>query len=321
MNDFRDRQILLRACILAAAVFILSCTPNHFSNDKDAVPIEFASDFQVELRSSDRSGGFLKDDRIGVLAYYVPSGEVWDEYKAVAKPDFMYNVPLSYDGTSWSYSPVMYWPQAEGASLNFYVYSPYSDGMGTTGVKLSKESDSGEPSFEFILNESADVDLMVAENEGSTAADGPVELRFKHVLGKLQFRFNVSVEDGFSYIVDKIKVLNTPKTAVYDWNSGTFDVQTMASIEVSSGEDGGSFLIDSTSPVLIDDFTMYLMPGDMHSLEVTVNNEVKSVDLSDYEIIEGKVLSLNMEIDVTGIQFTTSVTDWVTGGEASGDIS
>ena len=313
---------------LVTAMALTSCSRD-LSDSEGGIPIEFVNEYVVEVRSGDREAGFQTNDKIGVLAYYVPSGEEWDEYKSGAKPDFMYNVPLSYDGTSWSYSPVMYWPQKKGARLNFYTYYPYTpyaefdenNPNPIPGVYVSSDETAGEPSFKFILNESADVDLMVATNEDLTAETGPVVLNFKHLLSKVQFGFNVSNDGGFSYIVNQIKVNGTPIIASYSWDSETFHVDQTGSVIVYAGDEGEDHLIDSTEPRIVDDFTMFLMPGTLGEIEVSINNEEPKTVTIDTPIDSGVELTVNLEVDLTGIKFTTSVADWQDGGTATGGIS
>jgi len=311
---------------LVTAMALTSCSRN-LSDSEGGIPVEFVNEYVVEARSGDRESGFQTNDKIGVLAYYVPSGEEWDEYKSGAKPDFMYNVPLSYDGTSWSYSPVMYWPQKKGARLNFYTYYPYTpyaefdENNPIPGVYVSSDVTAGEPSFKFILNESADVDLMVATNEDLTAETGPVVLNFRHLLSKVQFGFNVSNDGGFSYIVNQIKVNGTPIIASYSWDSETFHVDQTGSVIVYAGDEGEDHLIDSTEPRIVDDFTMFLMPGTLGEIEVSINNEEPKTVTIDTPIDSGVELTVNLEVDLTGIKFTTSVADWQDGGTATGGIS
>jgi hypothetical protein len=64
------------------------------------------------------------------------------------------------------------------------------------------------------------------------------------------------------------------------------------------------------------------MPGNLGEVVVTINNDdPKTIDLSDV-IISGAVqLNINFEVDLADMKFTTSVTKWVDGGTASGNIS
>ena len=311
--------------IACAVVLILpaSCEKTETGRRGGLSPVEFDGTYKDELKSVSRDGEFHEGDAIGVLACYVPPGQDWDEYKQSAVPDFMYNQKVTYDGTKWSYSPIAYWPQNEGARVNFYAYYPWDDGTGNDGVKVSSVTSAGEPSFVFTLNEKADKDLMVAANEGLTVSDGPVDLQFQHVLGKVQFKFGVSDIGGFSYVVNKIRVLNVPKQVTYHWFDGSVDVLRTDSVVASSGEDGKGHLVNSIDPQLVEDFTMLLIPCDLKMLEVTINNEETAViDLTgkNIKIEKGKELTISLIITLENIQFKTSITDWLEGGSAEGQI-
>ena len=312
---------------LAVCVMVLSLAVSCRKHDPAAdgmsgmAPVEFGAS-GVWSKAVVRDDGFVAGDAIGVMGYYVPPGEDWDVYRHESRPDFMYTRKVSYDGISWSYSPVAYWPQKDGAEVNFYAYFPWNESSSGEGVSVSSAMTQGEPSFTFVLNESADVDLMVAKNEGMASDDGPVYLDFHHMLGKLQFKFGVTDEGGFSYVVNKIKVLSTPHKAEYSWGEDSFTVLSSAPVVASAGEHGVGHLVNSTEPVLADAFTMFLMPGRLGVIEITINNEdARQIDLSDVMIESGKVMTVKMIINLTGIQFYTSVSDWKDGGTANGNIS
>ena len=297
--------------VMLWGVALAACTKVSGDTAGEDIPVEFC-DIKVETKSDDQSAGFSVGDAIGVMAYHNPNGSV-----------IMSNQSVSYDGTLWSYSPLAYWPQGEGASVDFYSYFPYSDGAGTTGVKLVPGMDSSSPAFDFTLNSAADVDLMVALKKGHTQADGPVPLQFRHILGKLQFKFAVSDQGGYSYIVNTIKVFDAPDKAHYSWVTDVLTVSGSSYLPVvESGDSASGYLVNTTTPALIEDFTMYLLPGQLGEMEVAVNNEgPKVLDLSELEIERGKVLTITLSIGLTGIKFTTSLSNWVDGGTSQGSIS
>lgn len=85
----------------------------------------------------------LTDSEIGfgVFAYY-NNGELYNE---MAKPDFMYNQHITYDGVNWTYSPLRYWPNEFGSNaeseevdrLTFFAYAPWAQVTPSTGVLIS----------------------------------------------------------------------------------------------------------------------------------------------------------------------------------------
>ena len=286
------------------------------------IPVEFMKESVVVTRGADQSQSFLSGDAFGVMAYYVPPAVENAVYMASAKPNFMYNTKVSYDGNLWSYAPVMYWPQKDGASVNFYAYFPSSSIPGENGITISPSDRVGYPSFDFEVNQSASVDLLVAEATKCTAEDGSVVLNFRHLLSKVQFKFKVSNEGGFSYVVNQITIKDVPKSARYTWPEEGIVFDSSEKIDVIAGDGQGDYLIDTTLPVLIDDLTVYLPPGNLGQIEIMLNNEApQTIDYSGLTLIPGKMLTITIEIGLTGIQFTTTVTNWVNGGKASGNIS
>lgn len=297
-------HILTNLLVLYVA---LSCNRE---GDESCIPISFAvDDYHVEVRGGESN---VPDfDAFGVFAFVNDEELLMDKVRVTDK------------GAYWSADTPYYWPQKDGSHVDFYAYSPFSDQPSDVGLEFSYDENTGKPKFTFTMSESADVDLMVAKSEGRTAAGGSVPMVFRHLLCKVQFSFSVSNEGGYSYLVNEIKVNGTPLVANYDWSADEFDVVQTGSISVHIGEDDGSdHLIDSTEPVLIEDFTMYLMPGNLGEVVVTINNDdPKTIDLSDVEISGEVQLNINFEVDLADMKFTTSVTKWVDGGTVSGNIS
>jgi hypothetical protein len=116
-------------------------------------------------------GGF------GVFAY-----QTNDVYAAAGKPNFMYNEPVSYVSSVWSYGVLKYWPnnttQDElGASghattttpndyVSFFAYAPYvSAGVDEPGITaMSANSATGDPtvSYKVATDPAQSVDLLWA---------------------------------------------------------------------------------------------------------------------------------------------------------------
>ena len=77
----------------------------------------------------------------GVFAYYT-AGETYSEN---AKPNFMYNQQVTYQGTEgWKYEPVKYWPNEFGNAaisddvdyVTFFTYAPWTEFDPTTGLPI-----------------------------------------------------------------------------------------------------------------------------------------------------------------------------------------
>ncbi|MBP3779478.1 MAG: fimbrillin family protein [Prevotella sp.] len=152
------------------------------------------------------AGGF------GVFGYY--SDNV--EYSGNQIPNFMYNQAVtSTDGTTWTYSPIKYWPNEFGSSaisegidkLSFFAYAPYVAVTPSTGLvtesttdnitQLTRNTATGDPMVKYIVNSSgAGVDLLWGVNSSGlpylnqsrtagTTIDDKITFTFKHALAKL----------------------------------------------------------------------------------------------------------------------------------------
>ena len=295
-----------------AALF--SCGKLSVDDSQSMIPIDFSvRDYTAEVK-----GSSLTTDNISSFGVFAL---VNDSDKS-SRMLLMDNVKVKDKGNFWAADEMYYWPQKSGTTVDFYAYSPYSATPSDKGIEFSFDETTGMPSFQFTMSDKADIDLMVAENEGCTAADGPVALNFRHLLSKVQFKFKVSNEGGFSYVVNQIKVKDVSQTGSYTWPEEDIEFNSSPVVDVVAGGGHGDYLIDTTLPVLIDDFTIYLPPGSFGKMEVTLNNELPQIiDYSDLILLPGKILTITMEIGLTDIQYTTAVTDWVNGGTATGDIS
>jgi hypothetical protein len=111
----------------------------------------------------------------GVFAYYTDN----KDYDQLAQPNFMYNQKVyktAYDATTWTYTPVVYWPNEYGNSaisddqdrVSFFAYAPYVDvdvksGKLTAAAIAGKEDEwgitgmnrntaSGDPIIKYIAS-------------------------------------------------------------------------------------------------------------------------------------------------------------------------
>lgn len=125
-------------------------------------------------KAESENGGF------GVFGYYTDN----HDYDQTALPNFMYNQGVFHSSSSWSYSPIMYWPNEYGYNaesddfdkVTFFAYAPYVDVTPATGklrsvadkadewgiVGMTRNSNAGDPILKYIAtfdNKTA-VDLL-----------------------------------------------------------------------------------------------------------------------------------------------------------------
>lgn len=140
------------------------------------------------------------DAGFGVFAYYTGTGT----YTSVngnlktgtpsAKPNFMYNEPIKWDGSKWWYvsgRPVKYWPNevqsgavddqtpaaattdyTNGGNISFFAYAPYvaSPISSTTGITAFTANDfAGDPKVTYVIDKDGQVvDLLWGTYSGTT---------------------------------------------------------------------------------------------------------------------------------------------------------
>ncbi len=165
------------------------------------------------------SSEFESGDKVGIFSYYHPEGT------ESPKSDFIFNEDLNYNGISWTYAPVKYWPNGTSAKLSFYAYWPYKDldeagaaaaGSGKISLAIDGRSDlmwgipvdgSGNP-FEGNL----------LDNSVSSS----VSLKMSHLLCKLGFKFRwKDGADSRAYHVSEITISNVYRSAELNFIDGT----------------------------------------------------------------------------------------------------
>lgn len=136
----------------------------------------------------------------GVMAWY--TGQ--DDWSTSACPNFMFNEDVLFDGSTYTYDPIKYWPNNPGDKVSFWAYCPH-DASGLTlksGESAYGNTSTGIPSLAFnVLTGGGSVDLMVADfeedvnseywtvNHTKPSLDTPVKFLFRHLLSKVVFHF------------------------------------------------------------------------------------------------------------------------------------
>ena len=148
-----NKKVLFAATVAAV---LASCSSDDLSVQtaakQEAQGLENAVSFEAySQRSLTRAGeaGAMDNDKLktegfGVFGYYTDM----NEYDQTSTPNFMYNQEVKYNGGSWTYEPVKYWPNEYGNKaqsddvdkLSFFAYAPYVENTPSTG-KVEAEED------------------------------------------------------------------------------------------------------------------------------------------------------------------------------------
>lgn len=157
----------------------------------------------------------LKDKHFGVFAYYTKNAD----YATGGTPNFMYNEEVSFtDGTTWTYAPVKYWPNEQGAEgdskgatsvnknrVSFFAYAPFvgkDDGtnayeddlqetgkeVGITGFVANNATEDPYVTYRVATDAKNAVDLVWAnaKNQTKKATTEKVTFTFNHALSRIQ---------------------------------------------------------------------------------------------------------------------------------------
>ena len=120
----------------------------------------------------------LANEGFGVFAYYTGTSD----FGTNSKPNFMYNeevkgtITTTDEGesvTTWSYSPVKYWPNNNGDKVSFFAYAPYA--TETNGLELSANTAAGNPTvtYEMTVDDESLIKIPTGDN-----VDGQVDLLY-----------------------------------------------------------------------------------------------------------------------------------------------
>lgn len=192
--------------LVLGGVALFSCVKDDIAGDEKVTgangDISFEIGFAPQMRVStaaDFTAAWEDGDEIGVFA--VTHGTSLSE---TASANYINNVKLTYDGTSWTQATPLYWPGG-GAELDFYAYYPYdASATDPTAITFNVKADQsgmtdGKPNYHLS-------DLLTAKSDNSGdgwAKGSTVNLTFKHALAMVQMTID-----------DRVGALNISKTTV-----------------------------------------------------------------------------------------------------------
>lgn len=127
---------------------------------------------------------------------------------------------VTKNGEAWTYaeSNARYW--IDGADYTFYAYSKENGTTGTTrfaGAELTLE----DYTVDGTVDNQKDLVFASAKATGKETGNDKVAFDFKHILSKLHFTFESNFPEGYTVVVDDVKVKNMR-------DKGTFTASTEA---------------------------------------------------------------------------------------------
>lgn len=182
---------------------------------------------------------------------------------------------MQFDGTSWSYSPIKYWPAAQDDLLSFYAYWPYSEKLKSV---ISVDTESKSLTYTYT-GQKLDIDILAAkaERQSHSGEKSRGNLNFSHLLTRVLFKFRNDLNDNeYRMEVQYVKLDGTMNSsATYGLSSGS----------ISYGKHNAeiSLVANNTHPELLayssDTFTgvsspFYVIPDKLTQIHLEVGIDI-----------------------------------------------
>lgn len=194
----------LRICVFLVAFLMVGCSDNVLDTNMSDSEVVFDTALPEDWNpiTSTRAGIVgnteLQTKGFGVFAYYT-GNDSWTTADATT-PNFMNNtrVTSTDNGTTWSYSPIKYWPHNQNDKVSFFAYAPHGSSLTATGSKLN---------YTVPVDVRQQVDLMWSNSVTTDLKkqDNKIQFNFQHATSKIGFTMEAKIE-GTSPIDEYEKV-------------------------------------------------------------------------------------------------------------------
>lgn len=260
---------------------------------------------------------------------------------APGTPNFMNPAVVTYNsdvttGENNTYSPVRFWPAGDSpANLSFTAYYPYG-GAGITAPTFS--GNVGAYAFTAQAAAADMVDFCVADvvndqvygNTNKTSGDsykGTVNLPFKHMLTKVQFKFKKATGLGETTVIELVDAelaginnagtltatyaqnaspaVNALGTTSYAWSSQSGAAGYEILLNTEDPEDGSEIVLTESASTVADADIFLMVPqtiaADTQKLNVTWN--VKVYDTAAHASANGSEGLLSSTLNSAELSF------------------
>lgn len=216
-------KIFLSAIALAA-VTMTSCSseedmpsvPTTVDSTAKAITFNTYNGNSTHSRASIFSNPELQQEGFGVFGLQY-SGD-----KFISNSGWTYNyfgnqhVEWDASASSWTYSPVKYWPTVATDKMSFLAYAPYRDLFTREeidGLQLVSDTYGGEPIISYTVpaDVSKGLDLVYDNTkvDFTKPENGQVTFNFKHALACVGFDILKSADLEGDVVLDKVTIHNT----------------------------------------------------------------------------------------------------------------
>lgn len=227
------------AALLAAVAVMAGCSKSvveePIDNDWQLLtgdkPLRFAAAVEHTATKAPVTGSALPaGSAFGVFAYYQPGNlETYEGGRWITSsrlPNIMKNQEVSYDGTTYTYSPLRYWPANEENTISFWAYYPYDASVTLSQGNTGSTYSSGIPSVHFTATDGS-IDFMTSDlapdyvygtaagTNPNVAVDGVVPMSFNHRLSQVTLKARTENAGSCTIKINSLRLLNVQSAGTY----------------------------------------------------------------------------------------------------------
>ena len=244
--------------------------------------------------------------------------------------DLMWNQQVGYSGGHWTYSPLVYWPNADDGTdeyVTFFAYGPYSNGSsGDAAASVIDFSDAdakGDPWLLYQLAGTPDdwqgrqVDLVYdfrKDQKRAATTATTVTFSFKHALSVAGDQVTLACGES---VKDKLKALYTSSggnTAVMTLNTLTLDYYLTRKGRLVLNSDGEP----NWQAVESEDAKVHRLVSLSPSQVVARATSASACETFTYTSPSGQgIFYIPLEVDGSGQQVTVTADYTITAGSTT----
>lgn len=298
-------------------------------------PVLFRSDITEPATKASLPAG----TSFGVFAYYTKTTN-WNYAGGSTVPNFMYNEEVTFSGTSYTYSPIKYWPNNTNEKVSFWAYYPYSADVilfkANSTTTAFNNNTKGLPDIQFTVTD-GQTDFMisnVAANKTKPSINTPVELTFNHALSLIDVfvQKKDDPDDDYTVTLNSVRfnglyMTGILKSSDWSWDSYSGSRQSIlvwedpSDVAIAKLENGVSHSIGSVMPLpqsLSSNLTRLQVVFTLSSTSPQFNRTTtENVFLKDVFTTAPYQWNMNAHYTLTirispnrPIEFTVSWSDW-----------